>query len=411
MDPLHCRFCQSALQYSFADLNTSPLSNSHLEAGQLNKKEAYYPLHAYVCSACFLVQLQEFETPQEIFSDYAYFSSYSESWLQHAENYTQMMLKRFALNAQSQVIEIASNDGYLLQFFHQQGIPVLGIEPAANVAQVAIAKGIPTQVQFFGCDTVRQSKSQTPLADLLVANNVLAHVPDLNDFVAALTLVLKPQGIMTIEVPHLLSLIQGKQFDTIYHEHFSYFSLTTLQAVFKAQQFEIFDVDRLSTHGGSLRLYVQHQSPGTQPLSHNVKDILAVEAQAGLLEVSTYTSFHQQIMQVKLELLQFFIDSKKQNKRIAAYGAPAKGNTLLNYCGIGTDFIDFTVDRSPHKQGRFLPGSRIPIYAPERIKEEKPDYLFILPWNLTSEIRAQNAYIHEWGGTFVTAVPSLSVFS
>jgi 2-polyprenyl-3-methyl-5-hydroxy-6-metoxy-1,4-benzoquinol methylase len=411
MDSLYCRFCQTSLQHSFADLKTSPLSNSYLEPGQLNQKETYYPLHAYVCSNCFLVQLQEFETPQEIFSDYAYFSSYSESWLQHAEAYTEMMLARFALHAQSQVIEIASNDGYLLQFFHQRGIPVLGIEPAANVAQAAIEKGIPTRVQFFGCDTVRQSEPRIPQADLLVANNVLAHVPDLNDFVSALTLALKPNGVITIEVPHLLALIQGKQFDTIYHEHFSYFSLTTLQAVFKAHQFEIFDVDRLITHGGSLRLYVQHKSTGTQTLSHTIKEILEEEARAGLLDMKTYTSFYQQIMQVKLDLLQFFIDAKKQNKRIVAYGAPAKGNTLLNYCGIGTDFIDFTVDRNPHKQGRFLPGSRIPIYAPERIKEEKPDYLLILPWNLTPEIRAQNAYIQEWGGVFVTPLPTVTFYS
>ena len=406
--PSECRFCSNLLKHTFVDLGMSPLSNAYLKLDTINKAEKFYPLHAYVCDKCFLVQLEEFETPDHIFSDYAYFSSYSETWLHHAENYTELMIKRFGLNENSQVIEIASNDGYLLQYFQKEGIPVLGIEPAANVAKVAEEKGIPSLVKFFGVSTAQELVAQGIQADLLLGNNVLAHVPDLNDFVAGMKIVLKPDGILTMEFPHVLRLILQNQFDTIYHEHFSYFSFLTVEKVFATHGLTLFDVEELPTHGGSLRIYGQHND-GKKPISDRISKLKTQEIEARLEQLETYLGFGEQVKATKRHLLSFLIDIKNQGKSVVGYGAPAKGNTLLNYCGIRTDLLDYTVDRSPYKQGLFLPGTHIPIYHPDKIIETKPDYLLILPWNIKDEIIEQMSHIREWGGQFVVPIPQVEV--
>ena len=408
--PSECRFCSNLLKHTFVDLGMSPLSNAYLKLDTINKAEKFYPLHTYVCDNCFLVQLEEFETPDHIFSDYAYFSSYSETWLRHAENYTELMIKRFGLNANSQVIEIASNDGYLLQYFQKQNIPVLGIEPAANVAKVAEEKGIPSLVKFFGVSTAQELVAQGIQADLLLGNNVLAHVPDLNDFVAGMKIVLKPDGILTMEFPHVLQLILQNQFDTIYHEHFSYFSFLTVEKVFATHGLTLFDVEELPTHGGSLRIYGQHND-GKKPVSDRVSLLKSKEIDAGLEQLETYLGFGEQVKATKRHLLNFLIDIKNQGKSVVGYGAPAKGNTLLNYCGIRTDLLDYTVDRSPYKQDLFLPGTHIPIYHPDKIIETKPDYLLILPWNIKDEIIEQMSHIREWGGKFVVPIPEVEVIA
>jgi 2-polyprenyl-3-methyl-5-hydroxy-6-metoxy-1,4-benzoquinol methylase len=403
-----CRFCANPLKHTFVDLGMSPPSNSYLAANQLQVAEKFYPLHAYVCEKCFLVQLEEFESPEDIFSDYAYFSSYSASWLSHAKSYTDLMVDKFGFNSSSKVIEIASNDGYLLQYFKELNIPVLGIEPAANVAKVAEEKGIPSLVKFFGVNTARELVEAGTQADLLLGNNVLAHVPDLNDFVAGMKIVLKPDGVLTMEFPHLLQLIYKNQFDTIYHEHFSYFSLLTVEQVFAAHGLTLFDVEEISTHGGSLRIYGKHRE--TNPtISARLSDLKEREIAAGMNTIDTYLSFTKKVQTTKRNLLSFLIDAKKEGKSVVGYGAPAKGNTLLNYCGVRTDFIDYTVDLSPHKQNVFLPGTHIPVYHPDKIKETKPDYVLILPWNLKQEIMGQMAFIREWGGRFVVPIPSVEV--
>jgi len=404
-----CRSCGAALAHTFADLGMSPISNAFLKADQLNRMEPFYPLHAYVCGACFLVQLEEFESPQQIFGDnYAYFSSYSDSWLDHARHYTEQVTARFGLGAKSQVIEIASNDGYLLQYFKQKGVPVLGIEPAKNVAEAAVAKGVPTLTKFFGVATATELVAKGTRADLLLGNNVLAHVPDLNDFVAGMKAILKPAGVLTMEFPHLQHLIEENQFDTIYHEHFSYFSFLAAQRVFTRHGLQLFDVQEIPTHGGSLRIYGRHAGQGGEQ-GDRVKDLVARERRLKFEDLETYRKFSGQVQETKRQLLEFLIAARRAGKRVVGYGAPAKGNTLLNYCGIRSDFIDFTVDRSPHKQNTFLPGTHIPVYAPERIDEVKPEYVLILPWNIRDEIVKQMAHIRSWGGKFVVPIPKVKV--
>ena len=404
-----CRSCGAALAHTFADLGMSPISNAFLKADQLNRMEPFYPLHAYVCGECFLVQLEEFESPQQIFGDnYAYFSSYSDSWLDHARHYTEQVTARFGLGAKSQVIEIASNDGYLLQYFKQKGVPVLGIEPAKNVAEAAVAKGVPTLTKFFGVATATELVAKGTRADLLLGNNVLAHVPDLNDFVAGMKAILKPAGVLTMEFPHLQHLIEENQFDTIYHEHFSYFSFLAAQRVFARHGLQLFDVQEIPTHGGSLRIYGRHAGQGGEQ-GDRVKDLVARERRLKFEDLETYRKFSGQVQETKRQLLEFLIAARRAGKRVVGYGAPAKGNTLLNYCGIRSDFIDFTVDRSPHKQNTFLPGTHIPVYAPERIDEVKPEYVLILPWNIRDEIVKQMAHIRSWGGKFVVPIPKVKV--
>lgn len=403
-----CRFCDAPLERTFLDLGAQPPSNSYLHAADLSRMEPFFPLHAYVCSECHLVQLEQFQTPSEIFGDYAYFSSYSASWLKHAETYCTTMVERFGLGPTSQVVEIASNDGYLLQNFVTRGIPVLGVEPAANVARAAEAKGVPTRVAFFGRSTARQLVAEGRAADLLVGNNVLAHVPDLNDFVDGLRIALKPDGVLTMEFPHLLRLMERNQFDTIYHEHFSYFSFLAVERIFAAHGLTLFDVEELPTHGGSLRIYGRHTEPGLKQ-DRRVQDLHLREVAAGLDRPEAYEGFVERVKAVKRGLLSFLIKAKDDGKSVAAFGAAAKGNTLLNYCGIGTDMVDYVADSSPHKQGLFLPGSRIPIVEPGRIRETRPDFLLILPWNLADEIIAANEFIRDWGGRFVVPIPALKV--
>jgi len=401
-----CRFCDAQLRHDFVDLGMSPLSNSYLKPADLARMEPFYPLVVFVCERCFLVQLEEFESPDRIFSDYAYFSSFSESWVEHARAYTQMMVERFGLDPNHHVVEIASNDGYLLQHFAAKGIAVLGIEPAANVAEAAVKKNIPTRVEFFGESLARRLVAEGAGADLIVGNNVLAHVPKLNDFVEGLRILLKPDGIITLEFPHLMRLMEENQFDTIYHEHFSYFSLHAVRQVMAAHGLEIFDVEELSTHGGSLRIYVSHQA---RSAGARVEDLAAREKSAAVTDLETYATFGEKVKHTKRKLLQFLIAAKNEGKSVVGYGAPAKGNTLLNYCGVRTDFIDYTVDRSPHKQGQFLPGTRIPIHHPDRIRQTKPDYVLILPWNLTQEITEQMGHIRDWNGRFVVPIPEVKV--
>lgn len=406
-----CRFCNTPLKHTFVDLGMSPPCNNILTFEQLNQMEAFYPLHVFVCDHCFLVQLLEYITPLEIFGDYSYFSSYSDSWLQHAKNYTDLIVERLQLSANSQVIELASNDGYLLQYFIAKNIPVLGIEPATNVAAVAQQKGIPTLNKFFGQTTAQELVTEGKQADLIIGNNVLAHVPNLNDFVAGMQTLLKPDGVITMEFPHLMQLMSQNQFDTIYHEHFSYFSLVTVEKVFAKHNLTLFDVEELATHGGSLRIYACHSHNTAQSVSQQVITLREKELTAGFTKLETYVSFQEQVKTTKRKLLQFLINAKSEGKSIVGYGAPGKGNTLLNYCGIRSDFLDYTVDRSPYKQGKFLPGTHIPIFAPDKIHETKPDYLLILPWNLKDEIIKQMSYIRQWGGKFVVPIPEVEVFS
>lgn len=402
-----CRFCDTTLTHSFCDLGMSPLSNSFVSAERLNAMEPFYPLHAFVCEACFLVQLDEFESPEEIFSDYVYFSSYSDSWLEHSRQYAEAMTQRLGLDATSQVVEIASNDGYLLQYFTKSGIPVLGVEPAANVAAVATEKGIPTLVKFFGVETATELRESGRQADLLLGNNVLAHVPDINDFVAGMTILLKPGGVVTMEFPHLLKLIEFNQFDTIYHEHFSYLSLHAVERIFSAHDLQVFDVDELPTHGGSLRIYARHDN--AEPVETSIEVLRQTEQDAGIDLLSTYAAFGERVEATKRTLLEFLIKAKAEGKSIAGYGAPAKGNTLLNYCGVRRDFVDFTVDRNPAKQNHYLPGTHIPVFAPEKIDELKPDYVLILPWNIRAEIIGKMGHIRDWGGKFVVPIPTVEV--
>jgi 2-polyprenyl-3-methyl-5-hydroxy-6-metoxy-1,4-benzoquinol methylase len=410
MTPAACRFCGAPLSSSLADLGMSPPSNSYVKAQDLNRMERFYPLHAWVCEKCFLVQLEEFETPEHIFSDdYAYFSSFSDSWLEHSKAYVAMMTRRFGLGKQSFVIEIASNDGYLLQYFVQQGVPVLGIEPAANCAAAAEKKGVPSLIKFFGRRTAADLVAQDRKADLILGNNVLAHVPNLNDFVAGIALALKPDGVVTMEFPHLMRLLLENQFDTIYHEHFSYISFVVAERVFAKHGLTLFDVDEIPTHGGSLRIYARHVANSKLAVTEKVPELLARERAAGIERPETYRSFAEQVRATKRSLLKFLIQAKEQGKRVAGYGAPAKGNTLLNYCGVRSDLLEFTVDRSPHKQGRFLPGVHIPILAPEAITQARPDYVLILPWNLKDEIVGQLAGIRAWGGRFVVPIPETRV--
>lgn len=411
MSESRCRFCAARLSHTFVDLGMSPLSNAYLTKAQTRRMEPFYPLHAYVCASCFLVQLEEFESPQRIFSDYAYFSSYSDSWVEHARRYTLEITQRLELDGASRVVEIASNDGYLLRHFRERGIPVLGVEPAANVAAVAQQAGIPTRIEFFGRDCAARMAGENLRADLLVGNNVLAHVPDLNDFVGGLKVLLKPDGVITLEFPHLLRLMEGKQFDTIYHEHFSYFSLLAVERIFAAHGLALFDVEELPTHGGSLRIYARHIEDAGKTVREAVSALLARERGAGLDGLDAYQSFAEAARETKRALLEFLIAARRAGKTVAGYGAPAKGNTLLNYCGIRGDFIDYTVDRNPHKQGRFLPGTHIPVFHPDRIRETRPDYLLILPWNIKDEVMAQMADIRQWGGKFVIPIPQIEVLA
>ena len=404
-----CRYCKTPLHHVFVDLGVSPLANSYLKPEQLQKMEPHYPLCVFVCEACYLVQLPEVQSPEEIFSDYAYFSSYSESWLRHAKDYTGLMIDRFGFDSRSQIIEIASNDGYLLQYFKEKGVPVLGIEPARNVAKTAQEAGIPTIIKFFGTQTARELADQGTFADLLLGNNVLAHVPDINDFVAGMKLILKPKGVITMEFPHLMRLMDENQFDTIYHEHYSYLSLLSVEKIFASHGLTLFDVDELFTHGGSLRIYACHTGDGSKPVGQGISDLRKKEESAGLDRLDCYQAFSEKVKETKRKILTFLIDAMRNGKSIAAYGAPAKGNTLLNFCGIRSDFIDFTVDRSPHKQGHYLPGTHIPICHPDKIRETKPDYIVILPWNLREEIMDQMAHIREWGGKFVVFIPEVEV--
>jgi hypothetical protein len=404
-----CRFCGTPLEHTFVDLGMSPLCESYLPADQLNQMEPFYPLHVYVCANCFLVQLEAYVSPEHIFTDYAYFSSYSDSWLAHAKRYTDLMVERFGIGANSFVVELASNDGYLLQYFVEKKVPVLGIEPAANVAEVAVKKGVPSLVKFFGRETARELAASGKQADLLLGNNVLAQVPDLNDFVAGMKILLKPTGVVTMEFPHLQRLMEENQFDTIYHEHFSYFSFVTAEKIFAAHGITLFDVEELPTHGGSLRIYGRHAEDSSKPVTARANALREREIHAGYLRLETYARFAEQVRETKRKLLEFLIHAKRDGKHIAGYGAPGKGNTLLNYCAIRSDFLDYTVDRNPYKHGRFLPGTHVPIFPPERIRETKPDFLLILPWNLKDEIIKQNAFIREWGGKFVVPIPEVHI--
>jgi SAM-dependent methyltransferase len=407
-----CRFCSSVLEHSFCDLGMSPISNAFLKPEQLKQKEPFFPLHARVCHKCFLVQVPMFESPENIFKEYAYFSSYSKSWLEHAKRYTELMIERFHFDKSTQVVEIASNDGYLLQFFKQKGIRVLGVEPAENVALVAQSSaGIPTLVKFFGTDTAKEMLNNGIKADLLLGNNVLAHVPDLNDFVQGMQVVLAPKGVITMEFPHLLQLMRENQFDTIYHEHFSYFSLLAVEKVFEYHKLTIFDAEELPTHGGSLRIYARHSNHSALSVSERVHELRKKEVENGLDRMETYAEFAARAVKVKDQLLEFLREAKADGKKVVGYGAPAKGNTLLNFCKVGTELLPYTVDISPYKQGRFLPGVHIPVYHPDKIRETRPDYLLILPWNIKKEVMTQMAFIREWGGKFVLPIPETTVIS
>jgi SAM-dependent methyltransferase len=405
----HCRFCKAPLKQTFVDLGMSPLCESFLTADQLNGMEPFYPLHVKVCGECFLVQLEQYVSAEHIFTEYAYFSSYSDSWLKHASSYVDMISERFGLGARSLAVELASNDGYLLQYFVRQGIPVLGVEPAVNVAKVAEQKGVPTLVKFFGCQTALEMVADGQAADLVIGNNVLAQVPDVNDFVGGIRIVLKPGGVATLEFPHLERLMAENQYDTIYHEHFSYFSLITVEKIFAAHGLVLFDVDEIPTHGGSIRIYLRHLEDGSKPVTPAVVNLRERELSAGLNRMETYATFAERVRESKRALLELLINLRRAGKRVAGYGAPGKGNTLLNYCGIRTDFLEFTVDRNPYKHGRFLPGTHIPIHSVEQIRERRPDYILVLPWNLKDEIVAQLAYAREWGAKFIVPIPVASV--
>jgi len=406
-----CRFCGTNVRHTFVDLGMSPLCESYLSVQQLNEMEAFYPLHVFVCENCFLVQLREYVSAESIFGEYAYYSSYSESWLAHAKMYTEKMTERFALGPKSQVVELASNDGYLLQYFVLAGIPVLGIEPAANVAAVAVQKGVPTLVKFFNRESAEELAAQGTKADLLLGNNVLAQIPDLNNFVAGMKILLKSNGVITMEFPHLLRLMEEGQFDTIYHEHFSYFSFLIAEKIFSSHGLTLFDVEELSTHGGSLRIYACHAADRSKCVTAEVVSLREKEEVAGLSRLESYSSFAEQVKKTKCALLEFLIQAYREGKQVAGYGAPGKGNTLLNYCGIRSELLAYTVDRNPYKQSKFLPGSHIPIFPPEQIRQTKPDYVLILPWNLKEEIMQQIGYIREWGGQFVVPIPRAKVYA
>lgn len=408
---LTCRFCGAPLRTSFVDLGMSPLCQTHIETHQLGDMEPFYPLHARVCDDCFLVQLPEFVAPDAIFSEYAYFSSYSSSWVEHARRYTQMAIARFSLGAGSRVMEVASNDGYLLQHFVAAGVPVLGIEPAANVARAAEARGVPTRVEFLGEATGRAIAAAHGHADLVLGNNVLAHVPDINDFVRGLRALLAPGGTITMEFPHLLRLVEGNQFDTIYHEHFSYLSFSTVERIFAAHALVLYDVEELPTHGGSIRIYARHADHADLPAGARVAEMREREQALGYRSIARYQGFAAQVRETKRRLLDFLVEARDAGRTVVGYGAPGKGNTLLNYCGIRTDFLDFTVDANPYKQGKYTPGTHIPILAPEAIRDARPDYVLILPWNLRDEIVAQHGYIREWGGRFVVPIPRVEVIA
>lgn len=404
-----CRFCTTPLTHTIVDLGMSPLANSYLKPEQRQQMERFYPLQVFVCEECWLVQLDQFESPEQIFNDYAYFSSYSTSWLQHAVDYCEMAIRRFGLSSESRVMEIASNDGYLLKNFVAAGIPVLGVEPAANVAESAVKAGIPTLVRFFDTGLGQELAAEELQADLIVGNNVLAHVPNLNDFVAGTKLALKPGGVIIMEFPHVVCMIEERQFDTIYHEHFSYFSFTTVERVFAHHGLTLFDVEEQSTHGGSLRIYARHTENQALEVGKRVHELRAREERLGFTTLARYVDFASDVQRIKSDLLLFLIQARRDGKTVVGYGAPAKGNTLLNYCGVGRDFIEYTVDRNPHKQGHYLPGTHIPVYPPEMIQATKPDYVLILPWNLKDEIMCSEAHILEWGGRFVVPIPALEV--
>ena len=406
--PARCRFCGGRL-HAFVDLGMSPLCESFLSAEQLNTMEPFYPLNVRICGACFLAQVEEYVTPEHIFREYAYFSSYAQSWLDHAKRYVAMAVERFRLERSSRIVELASNDGYLLQFFVERGIEVLGIDPAENVAKAAEARGVRTLTRFFGQELAGELARDEMMADLVVGNNVLAQVPDINDFVAGIRMILKPHGMVTIEFPHLLRLMAENQFDTIYHEHFSYFSLLTAERILGAHGLRVFDVEPLWTHGGSLRIFACHAANTQQETGPRVAQLIAQERAAGLDELGTYAAFAERVKETKRKLLDFLITAKRAGKAVVGYGAPGKGNTLLNYCGVRTDFLDYTVDRNPYKHGKFLPGTHIPVLPPERIAETRPDYLLILPWNFKDEIMEQMAFIRRWGGKFVVPIPEVTI--
>ncbi len=407
---MNCRFCKTKLEHVFIDLVNAPASNSFLTREQLNEPEIFYPLKVFTCPNCFLVQVDEYKKSDAIFNEeYAYFSSFSTTWLAHAKNYVESMTKRFGFDENSQIIEIASNDGYLLQYFLDKKIPVLGVEPTKNTAEVAIKKGIKTITDFFGVSLAKQIAGKNNKADLLLGNNVLAHVPDIIDFVGGMKIILKPEGIITMEFPHLMQLIENNQFDTIYHEHFSYLSFYTVKKIFESQRLEMFDVEELPTHGGSLRIYAKHKEDNSKPIDKRVTALLKKEELKGITSIAYYCSFREKAEKVKLDLLDFLIMQKRNKKRVAAYGAAAKGNTMINFCGIKSDMIEFVTDLNPHKQGKYLPASHIPVVNEDYLKREKPDYVIILPWNLREEIMDQLSYIEQWGGRFVIAIPQLQL--
>lgn len=407
---MQCRFCKTELNHIFIDLVNSPASNSFLTEEQLKEPETFYPLKIYTCYKCFLVQADEHKKADAIFnSDYVYFSSYSTSWLKHAKAYTDKMTERFGLNNASKIIELASNDGYLLQYFHEKNIPVLGVEPTANTAEVAVKKGIETIVDFFGVRLAKELTSKNIFADLLLGNNVLAHVPDILDFVGGMKIILAPTGVITMEFPHLMQLVDNNQFDTIYHEHFSYLSFGTAQKIFSSQGLELFDVEEIPTHGGSLRIYAKHTEDNSKAISGNVAALLKKEAEKGLNGPDYYNGFQAKALKVKLDLTDFLINCKRNHKKVAAYGAAAKGNTLLNYCGIKNDLIDYVADANPYKQNKWLPASHIPVVNEDHLKNDKPDYVIIFPWNLKDEITAQLSYIKQWHGGFVIPIPALQI--
>ena len=404
-----CRLCATPLRRTFADLGVSPLANSYLTEEELAAPETFYPLHAFVCETCLLVQLPESESPERIFRDYAYFSSVSDSWVDHARRYAETVADRLGLGAESLVVELASNDGYLLQHLIARGIPVLGVEPARNVAAAAVERGIPTIPEFFGTELALRLVGEGRRADLVIGNNVLAHVPPVHDFVEGISVLLKPEGATVLEFPHLLRLIEERQFDTIYHEHFSYFSLLVVERLFAEHELVVFDVEEQPTHGGSLRVFARHAADESKPLGPRVAEVRERERAAGLDRLETYDAFGEAVREVKRDLLSFLIDVRREGASVVAYGAAAKGNTLLNYCGVGSDLVDYVVDRSPHKQGLYLPGTRLAIHAPERVAETRPDYLLVLPWNLADEIAEQMAHVREWGCKLVVPVPSVRV--
>ena len=404
-----CRLCRAPLHHVFVDLGASPIANAYLTDRHLREPEVFFPLRVYVCDECLLVQVQDVQTREQIFADdYAYFSSYSSSWLAHCESYTEAVIDRFGLAPGQRIVEIASNDGYLLQFFHRRGFEVLGIEPAASVAEAAALKGVPTVRRFFGRELATELSASVP-ADLMIGNNVLAHVPDLEDFISGIKLLLTDSGILTMEFPHLLHLVTEAQFDTIYHEHFSYISFLVARDLFARNGLKIFDVEELPTHGGSLRVYVRHEENDALPETESVAELEERERAAGYAELPIYLSFAERVKQLKFDGLRVLLEAKREGASVAGYGAPAKGNTFLNYCGIGREFLDYTVDISPHKQGHFLPGTRIPIHPPERLAETKPDYILILPWNLRDEIMEQLAFVREWGARFIVRTPEFAI--